>query len=257
MPFTPTHILAVVPLSVAFRWMPWSALAIGSMIPDFPVFVPISPDYGITHSATGLFTACLPLGLAAFFLFQCFIKVPVLSLMPTGVQRRLTDCSRPIVSASWTSLAAISASIVLGAGTHIVWDAFTHAGRWGTQAFPILNSSAVWGGISIPGYKLFQYGSTFVGLPALALLAAVWLRGAPPRPNDDLFPFSRTSKFWAWCVAATIPAIVTAAVFSTIERGFYSNIGIAIRASGLALMIFVAAFTILFHVRTRGQYIPR
>ena len=50
MPFTPTHVLAILPIAALKRpALPFSALVIGSMIPDLPLFVPLSPDYGTTH----------------------------------------------------------------------------------------------------------------------------------------------------------------------------------------------------------------
>ena len=43
MPFTPVHSLAVLPVAAARRLpLPFSALVIGSMIPDFPLFVPVA-----------------------------------------------------------------------------------------------------------------------------------------------------------------------------------------------------------------------
>ena len=81
MPLTPTHILAILPIAaVKHLSLPFSALVIGSMIPDFPLFVPLSPDYGTTHSVPGLLTACLPLGLGCFLVFQLLMKRPLFAL---------------------------------------------------------------------------------------------------------------------------------------------------------------------------------
>jgi hypothetical protein len=65
-PFTPTHIAAILPVAAAApRPFPFSALVVGSMIPDLPLFVTLPVTYATTHSITGLFLACLPLGMPA------------------------------------------------------------------------------------------------------------------------------------------------------------------------------------------------
>lgn len=54
MPFTPTHVLAILPVAAVKRFpLPFSALVIGSMIPDLPLFLPWSPGYDQTHSVAG------------------------------------------------------------------------------------------------------------------------------------------------------------------------------------------------------------
>ena len=70
MPFTPTHVVAVVPVAaLCGRALPFSALAIGCMVPDFPLFVPFVTDYGMTHSIAGLFHGVLAVGNGVLFLF--------------------------------------------------------------------------------------------------------------------------------------------------------------------------------------------
>ena len=43
MPFTPTHMIAVLPLA-RVRAIPFSALALGSMVPDFPLYFRIDNE---------------------------------------------------------------------------------------------------------------------------------------------------------------------------------------------------------------------
>ena len=73
----------VVPFAAVRRWrLPLSALAIGSMVPDLPLFLPGASNYQATHSAPGLITADLPLGLACFLAFQLLFKGFLFALMP-------------------------------------------------------------------------------------------------------------------------------------------------------------------------------
>ena len=78
MPFTATHIAAVVPFAWLCRWrLPLSALAIGSMVPDVAGFYPNLFDYPTLHSFPGVFTHCIPLGLIGFFLYHWVLKQPL------------------------------------------------------------------------------------------------------------------------------------------------------------------------------------
>src|ERR1700677_3677984 len=89
MPFTLTHIAAILPAAAAApRALPFSALVIGSMIPDLPLFIALPVSYATTHSIAGLFVACLPVGLACFLIFQNVMKRPLYSLMPDALRSR-------------------------------------------------------------------------------------------------------------------------------------------------------------------------
>src|SRR5579859_7081779 len=62
MPFTLSHAAVVVPFR---RMLPFSALVIGSMVPDLPYFVPRLVNNHFAHGTLGFFVFCLPPGMAA------------------------------------------------------------------------------------------------------------------------------------------------------------------------------------------------
>ncbi|NUK90247.1 DUF4184 family protein, partial [Streptomyces lunaelactis] len=76
-------------------------------------------------------------------------------------------------------------SAVLGAATHIGWDAFTHEGRWGTRLIPVLNETV--GGFGV--HKFVQYGSSALALAVLgsclwsALHRLPLVSAPPPLPS--------------------------------------------------------------------------
>ena len=71
MPFTPTHVAAIIPVAfLGRRWFPFSALAIGAMVPDLPLYLPGALDYQVTHSPAGLVAICLPVGILCFLCFH-------------------------------------------------------------------------------------------------------------------------------------------------------------------------------------------
>ncbi len=167
MPFTVTHVVAVLPFA---RLLPLTALAVGSMIPDLPLFVDIGVDYYDTHSLRGVVVACLPLGLAACLVWHRLIKRPLLALAPDGLRARLyAPLCAPSPGA--VGIAATALAVAVGALTHVVWDAFTHYGRWGVEAIACLERSYEVAGLRIAGYQFFQHGSSLVFLPLLALIA--------------------------------------------------------------------------------------
>ena len=257
MPFTPTHVLAILPIAAIRRVpLPFSALVIGSMIPDLPLFSPLPPVYSTTHSIPGLFTACLPLGLACFLLFHMAMKCPLFALLPVALRRR---CATLVVRRPSLRLRAVawaSLSVVIGASTHVFWDSFTHRGRWGTQILPSLNETAlILGGHAIPGYKLLQYGSTLIGLPCLAFLLATWLHRQPPGPTDEETALVRGSRMAVWLIVLAIPVSVGLLSWRRGGPTAYGRLGYSITTSGLALILVTLVYCVAYHAI--GARVPR
>lgn len=256
MPFTPSHILAVVPIAAAApEALPLSALAIGSMIPDLPLFVPIAPGYETTHSVAGVFTVCLPLGIAAFLTFQYIMKRPLLALAPDAIRRRCTSTIG--VPAWWTArrLIGLSLAIIIGALTHIVWDAFTHRDRWGTELIPSLRAPAITlFGRQLSGYEILQHTSSVFGLAALAPLGAWWCVRQDPRNVHDFKPAPLAIKWTACAILCLVPLALGAWVIWRFgDYSLLTQVGWWIRASGLALMIGAITYCIAFHVMSLGH----
>ncbi|GAA2725710.1 DUF4184 family protein [Actinocorallia aurantiaca] len=174
MPFTLSHIAAVLPLRSRFL-LP-SGLVLGSTVPDIPLFVPLS-DRPTTHSALGLVTWDLGMGLVLLAAFHLLLKHPLLALCPRAVRDRL----EPVVNGPSRRrvLWAAVPSLLLGSVTHVVWDAFTHFTGPGVRAFPELTTVVN----GLPVYRWGQYGSGVFGALAVLVWAAWWLRRAPAVPS--------------------------------------------------------------------------
>lgn len=184
MPLTFSHPAAVLPLARPLRkWSVPSALVIGSMVPDFAFFIPLGVTRTGSHSLAGLFWFCLPIGLVTYLIFHLFLKYPLVSLLPDAINRRLGHIlgTTRLPNASWL---AVSASLTIGALTHLIWDSFTHPGAPGVEAIPILRME-VFVIDTYHGYvcKLLQYFSSGLGLLILSIWSILWLRNTPPRPN--------------------------------------------------------------------------
>ncbi len=181
MPFTLSHAAVVVP---AYRPLTrahlFSAAIIGSMAPDFGMLLPESLERWQTHSLPALFSFCLPAGLVAWWLVQRLIKPAVIEVLPDGPWARARAEHPPISLSRLSAWIAAAAGILLGAATHLVWDAFTHEDARGVRMLPLLDDyGPEVGRHSLRLYAWLQYGSSLLGLAVLALALALWLRHAP------------------------------------------------------------------------------
>jgi hypothetical protein len=168
-PFTLSHPAAVLPL--ARRPLVPSALVAGSVAPDVFWFVPRLHSVGLTE--THEFTAVLwldPLiALVLLAVFHVLLKRPLLALAPGPLAGRIHG------GFSWRRPGWIALSLVLGAATHVGWDAFTHES--GGPAF--LRTPLVTG---VDVGRLIQLVSTIAGAAVLAWWLWRWYRTAPVAP---------------------------------------------------------------------------
>ncbi|MEU8570082.1 DUF4184 family protein [Streptomyces pathocidini] len=186
MPFTLSHAAAVLPGirgdGTGRGPLVASALVAGSFAPDLTYFadsvVPGAMEFGaFTHAPLGVLTVD-PLVAALSVGAWLLLREPLLALVPRAWRGRAYGLVRgrpwhgravpPLLGWFWLSA-------VLGAVTHVVWDAFTHHGRWGTRLLPGLNETVA--GLPLSSYA--QYGSSALALPALAVFAAAGLRRLP------------------------------------------------------------------------------
>lgn len=173
-PFTPSHVAAVLPLRSRGRsGLPLAALAAGSMSPDLPYFLPVvgvpqwTPD---THTALGVVTTDLLLGISAWIVWR-LLSPALRELSPRDIRARW---SMPRPTQRWW--VAVPIAVLVGATTHVVWDEFTHAGRFGDAHFSGLAASYASPIGLLPGYWYAQYLSGLVGLGVV-----VWVGWRQPR----------------------------------------------------------------------------
>ena len=175
-PFTVAHLAAVLPLRsgrTRVDALPTAPLVISAMVPDLPAVLGASDLRPLTH--TGPYALPVDLLLTAL-LWGCWVlavrPAVVASLPEVAARWRPRSGRRPVVA--WWVAAA-----VLGAASHVVWDAFTHSS----------DGSTWFGGFAVHQrfFLALQLLSSAAGLVAVLLWAgAWWLRtpvavGAPSR----------------------------------------------------------------------------
>src|SRR5438045_1413565 len=202
MPFTISHAAATAPFSPLIRRfrLPLAAMVIGTMAPDFEYFIHLRTLALWGHSAVGLFVFCLPAGLLVLAAWEFLARAPVLDLLALPLDRR-AELNTP----AWWGRAAVA--IIAGAATHVLWDSFTHVGRWGVRRLPVLNGNAASiGAGSEPWFIVLDQVSTVVG-GAVVLgwsLREMW--------RADAFRTIVRSP-WRWAVMLMFAAIAVAAGF--------------------------------------------
>src|SRR5580704_9294987 len=198
MPFTISHVAAVVPFSRPLaRWRLLSATIIGSMVPDFGFLMPWRPARIETHSAIALLTFCLPVGLATFWIFQRMIKTAVMEVLPDHTYSRWRPLAAPADLWSLNQWVLAALGILAGAVTHLVWDAFTHEGARGVRMIPWLEDPIVEIGTHhLGGVRILQDGSSLIGF--VVVLGFIWFglrRGRGETVPDRPLPAAER-RYW-------------------------------------------------------------
>ncbi|WP_329593074.1 DUF4184 family protein [Streptomyces sp. NBC_01362] len=202
MPFTLSHAAAVLPGmrrdGTARGPLFASALVAGSFAPDMTYYadtaIPGAMEFGqVTHSVWGVFTVDV-LITAAVVALWLLLREPLVALLPAGWQGRVHAFVRGRRGALGVREAGgFVVSAMIGAATHVVWDAFTHHDRWGVRLVPVLDGSV--GGF--PVFQLVQYGSSAVALAVLARFTASGLRATGERPVPPSVPVLDRRGRWA------------------------------------------------------------
>jgi len=265
MPFTISHVAAVVPFSRPLaRWRLLSATIIGSMVPDFGFLMPWRPARIETHSAVALLTFCLPVGLATFWIFQRMIKTAVMEVLPDHTYSRWLPLAAPADLASLKQWVLAALGILAGAISHLVWDAFTHEGARGVRMIPALDDPVVdIAGHHLMGARLLQDASSLVGLVVVLAVIIYGLRrdsGADEAPVRTLGSRERH----LWILAYAVTALLLAGLFLLMRHPSYvfgrplgfmiGNCAIAgLRGFAAALILVSIGLSVRLHANPFGS----
>lgn len=239
MPFTVSHVVAVLPFTAGRlrRWFDPTALVIGAMVPDLPLFWPRVLDYGWSHDLLlGPLTYDLALGLVAYLGWVLVLRRPSTDLAPRPLGNRLPG-SRALPTVTVFSWLRMLWSLVLGAYTHVLWDTFTHQNRLGSQWFPVLN--ALIG--PLPLYKWLQYGGGVFGLVVIGWWLVRWWRRTTARPAGVTAPDTFRRLCWLAIVGATALGAAAVALLGLAQGLSLERVAfLAVTRGGAAAMVTIA-----------------
>ncbi len=205
MPFTLSHAAAVLPAvrtdGTGRGALVPAVLVAGSFAPDMTYYAAsvLSGAMGfgdVTHSFPGVFTVDVLIAWALVGLWL-LTREPLVALLPRARQGRvaaLVRCGAPRERVRPSLVVRWYVSAVLGALTHVVWDAFTHLDRWGMRLFPVLGREVA----GSPLYWYLQYGGSAVAAVAIAVFVVRALRRAPVREPVGV-PVLSVRDRWAAC----------------------------------------------------------
>jgi hypothetical protein len=237
-PFTFAHPAAVLPLR-RFLWLP--GLVVGSMVPDLAYYLPLPGGSGTSHSVIGLFGIDLLLGIALLVVGNLAIA-PLLALAPDGWRARVPPPHLVARFTTWRLRLATLASLLVGAATHLAWDAITHTGGAAVRHWPVLRLSVV-GPHRL--YNVIGYVSSLGGLLLLGVVILRWYRRAP-REHGQHWPNlpSRTRAGLLVGIAVAVAAGAMIALADPVSqvsaydwvRGLLVG---GVQGAGLALTLYV------------------
>jgi hypothetical protein len=202
MPFTVSHIVAVIPLYKKFgKYLSLSGLIMGSMAPDFEFFLRITL-YGIWgHTVKGIFLFDLPISLILITVFHLWVRDTLLIFLPSQITARfLKYRGFDWMSYMRKNFLKVVFSVLLGIFTHFCWDNFTHEPDYVSPFyFETLNNTLKFGAVKIKFYSFLQILSSIFGL---AWFLFALLLGSNCRKIVKEITHQR--KFWISLVLLTL-----------------------------------------------------
>ena len=208
MPFTLSHPAAVIPLR---RFGVFSALVIGSMMPDTVYFLPFFSEHDrFGHTLPGIFFYCLPAGMALLWIFHNFAKRPLIALFPQSQQAALQSVSQDFRFGPVSRFALIVWSMLLGAATHVLWDSFTHLDSYAFEHWAWFSQPVrLWNGSKLWMVEILQLVCSVAGIAIIVWCYRRWLRrtnrdvGITPGPRVSFKV--RAALFLVFAVSAALP----------------------------------------------------
>jgi hypothetical protein len=140
LPFTLAHPALILPFFKSRKkWVSFTGLLVGSVVPDFEYFILGGGGERYGHSLAGVFWFDIPLGLILAFLYHNVVRDPLITHFPRFFQKKMM----PFQYFNWNryfqeNWLNVCLCIVIGAATHLFWDSFTHADGFFVQRIGFL-----------------------------------------------------------------------------------------------------------------------
>jgi hypothetical protein len=229
MPFTFSHPALVLPLLYVRkhqRWVSATGLLLGSIAPDFEKFFRMELVNEYSHSSLSILYFSCPVALGLAFVFHQVVRRPLLAHLPQALRGRLW----PFAAFNWpvhfrAYYPTVLLCIIVGAGSHLLWDSFTHFNGRLVRAYPEMRSEVGPAPEAISWYEVVSWLSSILG--ALTLGWAVWRMPYTPEPE----PADPSRPAYWWLVAGF--STVLMAVRLCIGTPQFWDVSIALIASFL------------------------
>lgn len=206
MPFTPSHIIAVLPFrKFSPNYVSMTGLIAGSVAPDFEFFLRVTLYGSIGHTWWGAVIFDLPVAVLICFTFHLLIKKALIPHLPVVLFRRWGG----YVDKDWLTYwkghrLVVILSCSFGILTHLLWDNFTHeVGYISNFQFAFFLKQVEIGGLSIHIYDILQFLSSLLGL--LFLVQVIWT--SPTYDFEPVKNLTDKKKYFMQSVTITLGII--------------------------------------------------
>jgi hypothetical protein len=237
MPFTFSHPAIILPFAT-LRHLSLSALVVGSLTPDFEYFVKMKLSGRYSHSLEGMFVLDFPLAIGLALIFHQVVKKPLIDNLPAYFNTRLKPL-RDVDFPGYIARHPIAFGICLlvGIGSHLLWDSFTHANSYFVDHIAFLSTPVVMDGLpQVPFFRYLQHLSTAVGAICIFLFFHHL-----PASDEKTIP---GLKFWI--ITFTVAGI-SFAVRSFFSFEYFGDLVTSVISAGFIGVIVASLFTRLSH----------
>ncbi len=233
MPFTFAHPAIVVPLKkFAPKCFSTTGLVLGSMLPDFEYFIRMKIKSEYSHTLAGVFWFDLPLGIIVAFIFHNIVRNLLIENLPIYLKSKFYFAR----NINWNqyfirSWHIVIFSFLIGIGSHILWDAFTHKDGYFVTQFLCLQQTLSINKIDIPVIKLLQHCSTIIGGLYLMFVIA-------KLPSINLHKNKLNYKYWFSVLTfGMLIFVIRVIIYPSVQNQIGNLIVTAIAATLLSLML--------------------
>jgi len=212
MPFTPAHAALLAPLKRTRIRITDTAFLAGAVVPDFESFLLMRNAEKFGHTTAGIFLLDLPLALLLAIFFHAFIKQPLLQHLPANFRLRFENKT----AKNWTRFVMqqpliVLYSLLLGTGSHLLWDGFTHEGGFFVNLFPVL----------LYNIKSLDYKPVFFVVQVISSVWGtwfVWNRIQDIRPDEEAVPHHKINyNYWLLIILSAMIILFSRFIFSAVR----------------------------------------
>ena len=203
----------------------FSALVVGSVMPDVPYFATLADNIRWGHSLRGVFFFCLPVGLALLWLFHSVVKRPLAALAPDYVRVRISPEELDFRFGPWRQFLLIVGSLLIGTFSHILWDGFTHdhgyfVKNWEWLSLPVV-SPLITRNHHMPLWRSLQHWCSVVGVLVVIVTTLWWWIRKPVLANPVPQQFTPTRRIQIFAVGFLLAAAIGVVAALTTEGHHY------------------------------------
>ncbi len=236
MPFTFSHPALVFPLKyLPDRFISFTGLIIGSMVPDFEYFMRMVAGSIYSHTFLGIFYFDLPVGIALTFVFHDIVRDEFIDHLPRQLRSRFWA----LKTFNWDhafkkTWIVVIVSILIGAASHILWDGFTHPLGYFAQKSTFLRQKVWFLGLRIPVYNILQHLSSLIG----GIIVCFFIRRMPKSQSQ---PEPKKDSYW-FRVAIIVTTIMIIRFLSGLALVLYADVIISLISAFFIAIIGIPLF---------------